>query len=409
MDENSQNTTRIEEQAPLFEEELRASLEDPAAPQPGETSPAAGPEAEKPKYVKRVSYRQKRKKKHIFAKFLLVVFTTVIAIALALVVTVATIVNGPSETARDTLVTTVLESGNLKFVASIFLTPEEINAIVSKTSMKEMDTHIDEGLIETDAPAEGNFDENGVEIIELNGRSFHATLMIVADPSKVIVGSTYPWSEYGKELSELVGDFKAIGGINGGLYAADGNKGGRPYGLCVSMGEVQLNNPAGWAGLYLIGFDKNNLLRIEKIEGWTQTQLKEFIADEGIRDAVAFQDEASDSNNHFVPIVINGEARELNGAGSGANPRTVIGQRADGAVLLLVTDGRGSGGHLGATASDLISIMLQYGAVNAANLDGGSSSCMYYEDEYLMTSVTLYYANSSWKLPTAFLVMGGEQ
>ncbi len=409
MDENTQNTTRIEEQAPLFEEELRASLKDPAAPQPAETAPAAEPGAERPQYRKRVSYRQKRKKKHIFAKFLLVVFTTIIAVALALVVTVATIVNGPSETARDTLVTTVLESGNLKFVSSIFLTPEEINAIVSKTSMKEMDTHIDEGLIETDAPAEGNFDENGVEIIELNGRSFHATLMIVADPSKVIVGSTYPWSEYGKELSELVGDFKAIGGINGGLYAADGNKGGRPYGLCVSMGEVQLNNPAGWAGLYLIGFDKNNLLRIEKIEGWTQTKLKEFIAEEGIRDAVAFQDEASDSNNHFVPIVINGEARELNGAGSGANPRTVIGQRADGAVLLLVTDGRGSGGHLGATASDLISIMLQYGAVNAANLDGGSSSCMYYEDEYLMTSVTLYYANSSWKLPTAFLVMGGEQ
>ena len=353
--------------------------------------------------------RRKRQKKHIFGKFLLVVFTTIIAIALALLITVSTIINGPSESARDTFVTTVLESGNLKFVAKIFLTPEQINEIVSKTSMKEMDTHINEDLIETDTPVEGNFDENGVEIIELNGRSFHATLMIVADPSKVIVGSTYPWSEYGKELGVLVSDYGAIGGINGGLYAADGNKGGRPYGLCISRGDVQLNNPSGLAGLYLIGFDNNNLLRIEKIEGWTQSKLRDYIEAEGIRDAVAFQDEASDSNNHFVPLIINGVARELNGAGSGANPRTVIGQRADGAVLLLVTDGRGSGGHLGATASDLISIMLQYGAVNAANLDGGSSSCMYYEDDYLMTSVTLYYANASWKLPTAFLVMGGER
>ncbi len=74
-------------------------------------------------------------------------------------------------------------------------------------------------------------------------------------------------------------------------------------------------------------------------------------------DAVAFQEESSDSNNHFVPLIINNEARVLKGQGSGANPRTAIGQRADGAILLLVTDGRGASGHLGATASDLISVM----------------------------------------------------
>ena len=123
-----------------------------------------------------------------------------------------------------------------------------------------------------------------------------------------------------------------------------------------------------------------------------------------IRDAVTFQEEASDKNNHFVKLVINGVARELNGAGSGLNPRTCIGQRADGAVLMLVTDGRGKSGHLGASASDLISVMEEYGAVNAANLDGGSSSCMYYGGEYLMTSVTFYYSNNSWRMPVAFVV-----
>ena len=101
----------------------------------------------------------------------------------------------------------------------------------------------------------------------------------------------------------------------------------------------------------------------------------------------------------------NGEPRQLDGQGSGANPRTVIGQRSDGAVLLLVTDGRGTSGHLGATASDLIGIMQEYGAVNAANLDGGSSSTMVYNGNWEMTSVTFYYQNSSWKLPTAFVVM----
>ena len=123
-----------------------------------------------------------------------------------------------------------------------------------------------------------------------------------------------------------------------------------------------------------------------------------------IRDAVTFQEESSDANNHFVQLIINNEAREMNGMGSGLNPRTAIGQRADGAVLMFVTDGRGKSGHLGASSGDLISVMQEFGAVNAANLDGGSSSCMYYNEEYLMTSVTFYYTNSSWKLPAAFIV-----
>ena len=67
-------------------------------------------------------------------------------------------------------------------------------------------------------------------------------------------------------------------------------------------------------------------------------------------------------------------------------------------------DGRGANGHLGATASDLIEIMDRYGAVNAANLDGGSSTCMYYNGEWLQNSVTFYYATTSWRIPTSFLV-----
>ena len=59
---------------------------------------------------------------------------------------------------------------------------------------------------------------------------------------------------------------------------------------------------------------------------------------------------------------------------------------------------------MGASSGDLIGVMQEFGAVNAANLDGGSSSCMYYDGEYLMDSVTFYQANSSWKLPAGFVV-----
>lgn len=357
----------------------------------------------------RAKKKENRKPGKLIGRVALVVVTTLLAVVLALVVLFATVFKGPSPSARDTLVTTLLESGNLKFVVSLFFDSDEVQEIVNSTSMKQMDAELNTDLIESGGDVSGDFDENGIQIVEVNGRSFFGTMMIVKDPSKVKCGTTYPWSEYGKELHQLVAENGAVAGVNGGLYAADGNRGGRPYGVCVSNGEILLNDPSGWAGTYMIGLDNNNILRIENVAGWSQGKFKEFVETEGIRDCVAFQDEASDANNHFVPLIINGEARELNGAGSGANPRTVIGQRADGAILLFVTDGRGSAGHLGATASDLIGVMQEFGAVNAANLDGGSSSSMVYNGEYLMTSVTLYYANSSWKLPTAFVVMGGEQ
>ena len=172
----------------------------------------------------------------------------------------------------------------------------------------------------------------------------------------------------------------------------------------MSRGEIQYNKPWEWPGLVLIGFTEDNILEIIDINGYKQDQVEALVKERKIRDAVTFQEEASDANNHFVQLIINGESREMNGQGSGLNPRTAIGQRADGSVLLFVTDGRGKAGHLGASSGDLISVMEQYGAVNAANLDGGSSSCMWYDGEYLMTSVTFYYSNSSWKLPAGFVV-----
>ena len=66
---------------------------------------------------------------------------------------------------------------------------------------------------------------------------------------------------------------------------------------------------------------------------------------------------------------------------TGTAQRTAIGQRADGAVLLLVTDGR-SASSIGATRNDVIDLLVSYGAVSAGMLDGGSSAMMYYRDYY---------------------------
>ena len=353
-------------------------------------------------------------------RVLLVLFVTVLIAAGTVYLVVYKICNGPSPAAKAEFGSSLLESGQMKFVAKLVLSKEEIEEINNRNARGQMDTDsLDTDLIHienndnpdnpnaTPVPADKRevFDENGIRIVEIAGSSYVAQLMIIKDPSQVCVGTTYPWSEYGKNLNEIVTNCGAIGGVNGGLYESSGNKGGYPLGVVVQNGKITCNKPYSNTGLYMIAMNNDNILIIKNIGGMSTADVEKYVAEEGIRDCVCFQEESSDANNHFVPLVINGEGRELKGQGSGANPRTAIGQRADGAILLLVTDGRGANGPLGATAADLIAIMLEYGAVNAANLDGGSSSCMYYKGEYVQGSVTFYYQNSSWRLPTAFVVM----
>lgn len=343
-------------------------------------------------------------------KFLKIIGRIFSFIGIFLVVLIAVIYSmglifcyGPSTHARNLFVTTLLETGQMKFVVNFFMGSDKIKEIVDSNSMSNFDSEIDSSLIDV---SNNTLDKNGIELIEITGSTYFAKMIIVNDPSRVKLATIYDgsWKDVGVTLDKLVNDNNAFAGVNGGLYVSSGNKGGRPMGVVVRDSKIEHNSPAGIAGLHLIGFDESNLLRIIDLSGKSASEIEKIIKDEKIRDAVAFQEESSDANNHFVKLIINGELRETKGQGSGANPRTVIGQRKDGAVLLLVTDGRGASGHLGATAADLIEVMNEYGAVNAANLDGGSSSSMYYDGKYEMTSVTLYYSNSSWRLPTGFIV-----
>lgn len=362
-------------------------------------------------YEEKERVRRNVKKKSgplkIVVRVLSFLLTFVIIIAATVFVSLKMICGDTSPAAKELLVTTLLETGQMKDIASWFLSAEEIQQIVDGNKMSAFENDIDSSLISIDKTPEAN--ENGaeqkdIEVVEISGRTFFGTLLIIKDPSRVELASTYPWKEEGVPLDKLVNDAGAVAGINGGLYNSTNNSGGKPYGVVVCKGEIQFNEPQQYPGLVLIGFTEDNILEIIPIGDYSKKDIENLVRDKKIRDAVTFQEEASDKNNHFVQLVINGEARDMNGMGSGLNPRTAIGQRADGSVLMLVTDGRGKAGHLGASASDLINIMVEYGAVNAANLDGGSSSCMYYNGEYLMTSVTFYYSNSSWKLPLGFVV-----
>ena len=91
----------------------------------------------------------------------------------------------------------------------------------------------------------------------------------------------------------------------------------------------------------------------------------------------------------FGPVLVQGgEVVDFGQTKGGLNPRSAIGQRADGAVLLLTINGR-QPGSLGATYKDTAELLVKYGAVTAANLDGGSSSRLFYNGEQLNKSSSI--------------------
>ena len=325
--------------------------------------------------------------------------TFLVAAVLTVAISLAMICSDAFPSAQQMFVTTILETGQLKFLASVFLSDEKIQQIVDKNSMQTLNSEVDSGLIQIGGKEDK---EEPIVIEEVQGGTFTGTMMIVKDPSRVSLATIYPWRETGVTLDQLVKSADAIGGINGGLYDSTNNSGGRPYGVVVCNGEIQQNKPREYTGLVLIGFTEQNLLQIIDISDMTASEVETLVKEQKIRDAVCFQEEASDSNNHFVQLIINNEPREMNGMGSGLNPRTAIGQRADGAVLMFVTDGRGKSGHLGASSGDLIAVMQEYGAVNAANLDGGSSSAMIYEGEQITKGSNIV---GSRRMATAILVL----
>ena len=204
------------------------------------------------------------------------------------------------------------------------------------------------------------------KIIDINRPGLKGKLAVIYDPSKVKLaiskgtGNTLAGS-YGQFVTEMSKDNNAIIAINaGGFYDPDWNStGGVPHGIVIKDGKLIANNSKALGVGGLVGFNKENKLVLARI-----TAQQALAA--GIRDAVDF--------GPF--LIVNGEASFVKGNGGwGQAPRTAIAQRKDGIVLFLVMDGR-QAATLGADMNHLCDILLDYGAYNAVNMDGGTSSVM---------------------------------
>lgn len=294
---------------------------------------------------------------------------------------------GPSTHARDLFVISMKETSAMKFLPGWFLSDDEIDSILNSNSVISTEETTDPGLVSIPDAEERkeDFDINAIKIEEVAGATFKGKMMIINDPSRVYVGTsgTFGSSVAGKTVMEMVQRDNAVAGVNGGGFEDTGGVGlgGQPLGIVISGGKL-LTGSLG-ATYEVIGIDNDNKLVVGRMTA-------QQALDRNVRDAISFG----------PLLIVNGEPMEITGTGGGLNPRTAIGQRADGAMLILCVEGRQSN-SLGATFGDLIDIFTDYGAVNAANLDGGSSSHMIYEGEIISLCSSLYGPR---KLPTSILV-----
>lgn len=326
--------------------------------------------------------------KKVLARLGIFLGATLVIVLVAFLTMIYMVVKGPSTQVRNLFVTSMKETSAGGILADIFLTPEEVETILAQNSMASeggITVEIDKDLIQI--PDENaNPEQPDIEIVDVYGALYRGKMMIVKDPSKVKVGvcDVFDPNGYGLKLTEICEKYGAIGGVNGGGYTDTwgSGKGGCPIGIVFSEGKLLYGNLNSTYDVY--GFDKDNNFIVGRMTA-------QQAIDRGIRDAVSFG----------PALVVNGKPVASYGTSGGLNPRTAIGQRADGSVLLLVIDGR-QATSIGATYADLVNVMLEFGAVNAANLDGGMSSSMVYEGGEILNNCSV---NGARDIPTAFVVM----
>ncbi|MBR1539875.1 MAG: phosphodiester glycosidase family protein [Clostridia bacterium] len=233
---------------------------------------------------------------------------------------------------------------------------------------------------------------NDYKVIPISGSKFSGYLVAVYEPERMHVAVTSKMGYDGEYVDKMVSDNNALLGINAGGFAdADFNgDGGTPAGLTIArnkmvVSEKYTNNRGG-----VVGFNAQDKLVLKNLDS-------NSVVSEGMRDCVS-----------FAPyLIVDGQAQTMTGSGafgpSGRTARSVIGQREDGIVLLLCVDGDRTKGE-GATLPEMIEIMQKYGAVNASDLDGGTSCQLVVGDKMINDPTSLNGEHRSRPVATAFVL-----
>lgn len=288
------------------------------------------------------------------------------------------ILYGPYKGFREWLISTAMTTMNHQYFATWFYSQSEIQEVLDNNQIIESGEDTNPDLIDTEEKQDPIIYANEYEeailsrekdaaykIIPIKGDGYTGYLVAIYNPESVGVATTKYINNKGQYVMEMAAEEQALVAMNGGGFIDPNysSNGGIPHGIVIKNGKIISNHEYTSTG-GLIGLTNDNKLILGKMNA------REAL-NKGVRDAVTF--------GPF--LIVNGKRSFIKGNGGwGSAPRSAIGQRQDGIILFLVIDGRKIK-KPGADMVDLTDIMENYGAVNAANLDGGTSSVIVFPQD----------------------------
>ncbi|NME82426.1 phosphodiester glycosidase family protein [Clostridium sp. SM-530-WT-3G] len=339
----------------------------------------------KQKHKKRIKRGKKRKKG--MARKTLIAFLA-FEIAFTMCTAPFMLLYGPFENAKSTFVGAAMTSMSHQYLATWFLSDEKIAKILGTNNDTADGSDETTNVSEIKIPT---VKDETIEFYELTDNpKFNGYYLVIKDPTRVKVGYTSKLNVEGETTSQIAENNDAIAAVNGGAFTDQSSNaqwtgnGGFPSGVIMTGGEVIHDDLGAGNKTDLFGITKKGVMVVGK---YSVDELKKM----DIQEALSFG----------PALVINGKMTPMSGDGGwGIAPRTVIGQRQDGAIILLVIDGRGVS-SLGATLKEAQEVIYKLGAVNALNLDGGKSTTLYYNGEVRNTPS---YSMGERTIPTAVIV-----
>lgn len=312
---------------------------------------------------------------------------------------------GPYSWIRNTLITTAMTTMSHQYLAQWFFSDDYIAEVLANNYIVENTDDTNPDLIDMDSGNNGKYaneyekalfqgvDQNTVyKKIEIKGNKYNGFIMAIYKPEKVKITVTSKLGTEGETLKQLSSKNNALVAMNasGFFDPTWAGNGAMPHGTVIKDGKVIWDYDDAQVGGGFIGFDRDNRLILGRMT-------KQQALNKGIRDGIEF--------GPF--LVVNGKPSFIKGDGGwGIAPRSAIGQRADGIVLFVVINGRNyKQGILGIDMVGLTEIMVNYGAINAANLDGGTSSALIEKGELINNPISSTGAEKVLRrIPTAWIV-----
>lgn len=280
---------------------------------------------------------------------------------------------GPWDYLRNLYVNTAMNTMDHQYLAKIFYSDETINKIMNSNYFVSLDeeVNLDDIVIDTSEKTtfkdeyekelltreEGN---NLYKLINLKVGNADAYLVAIYDPTKVkLISKEVLGTQSGERIITMCERYGGVVCINGGGFVDYGYGSGIPTGYVIKDKEIIWSDgDINTTRANIIGMTTDGKLKL-----MTDATGKEAL-EAGINDALQF--------GPF--LIVNGKSLEIHGDPWGRSPRVAIAQRQDGVMMFLVIDGENY--INGASLQDVVDTLLKYGAYNAANLDGGTSSTL---------------------------------